>query len=195
MALIVCARTEVEKILAASPVAAVLSIEHPGATPAKGGAPRLSDVPQKILCFWDSEMPVANGPDMDQVEAGIAFVMEHALDGDVIIHCNAGKARSAALALGVLAILHPREDEGQLIDRLLAQRPQAAPNILVLLLADRIAGREGKLLQAVLDHPGMTAARAATEARRQELLKADPDLAQKLFPEKFANKKPNAPEM
>lgn len=191
MIILVTRYDEVVKMVSERPVAAVLSIEHPGVTPdATGYAPRLQNTPQKILTFWDAEVPVANGPDMTQVEEGIAFAMEHAAKGDIIIHCKAGRSRSTALALGVLSAMYPHDDEQSLINQLLDIRPQAAPNIIVVEFVDVLTGRNGKLLQAVLQHEGLTAARARTEKDRQRALERNPELAYKLFPEKFPNGPP-----
>src|SRR3954463_15443362 len=137
--IIICRADELEETVKSAKPAAVLSIEHPDATLGKGAAPRLTDgTPQKILTFWDSEHPVTDGPDIEQIEQGVAFVMEKITKGDVIIHCHAGKSRSTAVALGVLAQLHPHMDEKALIDKLLQIRPQAAPNILVVEMVDKL---------------------------------------------------------
>lgn len=180
-------------------ITAVLSIEHPGVAPgAKGAAPRLDEtphahVPQKILSFWDAEQKVHQGPDLEQVEAGLAFVMEHlekTEDGAVLIHCHAGKSRSVALALGALSLMHPEKPEKELLDMLLDIRPIAAPNIIMVEMLDALTGREGRLLQAVLDHPIIDAQRQQTEKNRQDLLKEKPELLQKMHPEKFFPPKP-----
>lgn len=181
--LIITRADEVLKTLQEQAVVAVLSIEHPGAK--TGGAPRLEDVPQKILCFWDVEQKVANGPDIAQVEAGLAFVMAHLSNGDVLIHCHAGKSRSVAIALGALALQYPADDENALLEKLLEIRPKAAPNILIVEMVDVLTGREGKLLAAVLAHPQITARREEAEANRQSLLKENPEIMKKLYPEKF----------
>lgn len=179
---------------AQNPIRAVLSIEHPGAEAGvKGAAPRIADhghghVVQKILAFWDAEQIVHQGPDLEQVSEGLAFVMEQLAandNGDVLIHCHAGKSRSVAMALGVLSLLKPHADEKELIDDLLAIRPIAAPNIIVVEMVDQLTGRNGKLLKAVEDHPVLTAQRTATEERRQNMLKNNPEMLKKLHPEKF----------
>jgi predicted protein tyrosine phosphatase len=178
----------------AAKVIAVLSIEHPGVERgAKGSAPRLDEtphahVPQMVLSFWDSEQVVHQGPDIQQVEAGLVFVMEHLAkneDGSVLIHCHAGKSRSVALALGALSLLHPEKPEMEILDLLLEIRPIAAPNIIMVEMLDTLTGREGRLLQAVLDHPVIDAQRKKTEQNRQDLLRERPEILQKMHPEKF----------
>lgn len=184
---------------AADQIIAVLSIEHPGVAPGeKGAAPRLADtphqtVPQKILSFWDAEQKVHQGPDLAQVEAGLAFVMEHLQksdEGTVLIHCHAGKSRSVALALGALSLLHPEKGEREILDILLDIRPIAAPNIIMVEMLDTLTGRGGKLLQAVLDHPVIAQQRRVTEENRQSLLRERPEMLQKMHPEKFFPPKP-----
>ncbi|MBI1215281.1 MAG: hypothetical protein GC185_05610, partial [Alphaproteobacteria bacterium] len=134
--IIICRASELVDTVQRERPVAVLSIEHPGVPRGgKGSAPRLADtpetadVPQLVLTFWDAEQEVANGPDKDQIEQGIDFVMSYIGEGPVVIHCHAGKARSTGIALGVLSRLHPDKDAAFLLETLLEIRPQAAPNI------------------------------------------------------------------
>lgn len=172
--------------------AAVLSIEHPGVAPQEtGAAPRLSDgTPQMILAFWDIEATIAGGPDIAQVEKGLAFVMDHIREGDVVIHCSAGISRSTALALGVLSILKPYKNEDELIELLLKIRPIAAPNIVVVDMVDRLTGRQGKLAAAARRNATITAARENANELRREWCAKHPDTGasaayRKQHPEKF----------
>ena len=189
--IIVCRASELLKRTGEYTPAAVLSFEHPGVSPGEPGyAPRLADngfddIPQLVLTFWDSEQDVPNGPDKHQVEKGLAFVMAHIEEGPVIIHCKAGKSRSVAMTLGVLSKLYPEKPEGELIDMLLAIRPQAAPNILMVEMLDELTGRGGKLTQAVLDNKVLSDQRAQAESNRRDLARERPDLYRKMFPEKF----------
>ncbi len=184
--LIITRFDEVKSTIEKQYVAAVLSIEHPAVVADDTGyAPRLENTPQKILCFWDAETPVANGPDIAQVKAGLDFALEHIVRGPVLIHCHAGKARSAALALGVLSHIHPDWDENKLIDTLLAIRPIAAPNIIVVDMVDQLTGRNGKLLDAVKNHPVLKEQREKAERGRQYWIDKNPEVARKMFPEKF----------
>ena len=189
--LIITRADEVQDTLRQRPVVAVLSIEHPGCVAGgKGAAPRLDGVPQKILCFWDSEEKVAGGPNAAQIKQGIAFVMEHLEHGDVLIHCHAGKARSTAIALGVLALQYPEKDETTLLNMLFDIRPVAAPNILIVSMVDELAGRDGRLIKVVLAHPVISAQRRQAEESRQAQLRKNPELAKKFHPEKFPKKFP-----
>jgi len=174
----ICRADELLDKVAELKPAAVLSIEHPGVKPGESSySARLSDgTPQMVLTFWDSEQPVPDGPDIDQVARGMAFVMDHITKGgDVIIHCHAGKARSVAIALGVLSQLYPREDEVALVKRLLAIRPIAAPNIIIVGMVDELTGRGGKLLKAVLDNEQITIARGWAEVGRAEYRERNPE--------------------
>jgi predicted protein tyrosine phosphatase len=185
--IIICRADEMVQKKEETKPSAVLSIEYPGVMPEeRGAAPRLDcGTPQLILSLWDSEHVVAGGPDMEQVEQGIVFILEHISRGDVIVHCHAGKSRSVAVALGALALLHPQKSEDALIDILLDIRPIAAPNIIIVEMVDELTGRDGKLLQAVRDHEKITAARERTEARRKEWLENNPETYRKMHPEKF----------
>jgi predicted protein tyrosine phosphatase len=175
--IIICRADEVRGILEKSPaVVAVLSIEHPGVEPgASGHAPRLDSVPQKILTFWDSEILVQGGPDEAQVAAGMDFIVENLRHGDVIVHCHAGKSRSCGVALGALAVLYPEDTAEALVDRLLVTRPIAAPNIIVVALADHIADCGGTLLRAVEENRIIAAQRAEAEKNRARWRERNPE--------------------
>ncbi len=185
---IVCRADELLSTVGRKRPAAVLSIEHPGvAANERGYAPRLTDgTPQMVLTFWDTEEKAAEGgPDIAQVEQGLAFVMEHIGKGDVVIHCNGGIARSTAMALGVLSLLHPLKPEKELIDMLLKIRPIAAPNIIVVEMVDALTGRNGKLLQAFSADTRMIEARKQAEISRQNWARRNAETYAKMHPEKF----------
>lgn len=186
--IIICRADQLVRKVAEFKPAAVLSIEHPGAKPGDHGAvPRLGcGTPQKILTFWDSEHGAENGPDVDQVEAGILFIAEHLRrGGDVIVHCHAGVSRSTALALGALSLLHPRKSAPELVEMLLAIRPQSGPNIVAVELADRLTSRNGTLLAAVRDNRQIAQKRAMAERGRRQWLAKNPETYRRMHPEKF----------
>lgn len=175
-----------QKLAEETNVVAVLSIEHPYTTAGeRGAAPRIDTHMQMILGFWDYEQQVDRGPNREDVAAGIAFALEHIVKGDVIIHCHAGKARSTGIALGVMRLMWPDKSEEEIIEHLLSIRGVAAPNILVVEIADEIAGRGGKLLAAVKAHERIDRQRRETEENRMHWLKKNPEMAKKLFPEQL----------
>ncbi|MFP4104259.1 dual specificity protein phosphatase family protein, partial [Coleofasciculus sp.] len=72
--------------------------------------------------------------------------------GDVLIHCQAGISRSAAIALTIYAILLGAGQEEEALSLVLKNRPQAVPNIWIAQLADEALGRNGKLAQVAQLH-------------------------------------------
>jgi len=181
--LIICRADEVAQTAARHNVTAVLSIEHPGATNGKGRAPRLKNSPiaQDILCFWDIEDETAkDGPSEKALRQAFDFLHAHQ-DENIIIHCNAGKARSAAIALAWLAYQHGVDDA---VAQLKTIRPQAAPNLAVIRLADKMLKFGGALTKAVQDDALFSANRAQADEARRAQLRKNPDLWQKLYPEK-----------
>ena len=66
--------------------------------------------------------------------------------GKVLIHCEAGVSRSTAAALIMYAIWFGPGREQEAMDHVLAQRPIAIPNRRMVQLADKLLGREGKLV-------------------------------------------------
>lgn len=64
----------------------------------------------------------------------------------LLIHCWAGISRSTAAAYIVLCLTQPEVVAAREVYRL---RPQAQPNILMVRLADRILGRQGRMLTAL----------------------------------------------
>ncbi len=58
------------------------------------------------------------------------------------VHCFAGVSRSTAVASFVLASLAPKLTDAQVVRQVLAARPQAVPNWLLLNHADELLGRK-----------------------------------------------------
>ncbi len=136
---------------------AVISIESPGATALTGRLDRFREPGEpahQVLCFYDIEDPAQpSAPERRHVEAGLDFARAHATRR-LLIHCFAGVSRSTALAYAILVERHGRAgDERAMLDRLLVLRPQACPNRLMVRYADALLGCEGRMIQAVEDHP------------------------------------------
>ena len=185
MNLIICRASEVLQTIESQKIDAVLSIEHPGAVDGKGRAPRIQDINQHILCFWDVEkQDFKDGPARVHVKEALSF-LSSAQGNTIIIHCNAGKARSVGIALAWLVSESDRSDEAirQAIETIKAIRPIAAPNLAVIEIADELLGLEGRLTQAVLDDDLFTQNREKAEARRVEQMN-DPEFLKNFAPEK-----------
>ncbi len=139
--------------------AAVISIEHPGAKEGEGRAPRLSGLgivtPQHIFSFWDND--VAGGDDMftSRLARQCLALLRGYQGQPLLIHCKAGKSRSAGIALMGIADELGAGREREAVDLLDRIRPICMPNPLIVRVADRQLGRRGKLIAAVTAHAGI----------------------------------------
>jgi predicted protein tyrosine phosphatase len=139
---------------------AVISIESPDATEVTGRLQRFHAVHEpahEVLCFHDIEdasQPTA--PQGRHVAAGLAFARRH-VERRLLIHCFAGISRSTALAYAILidrARAHgDHPDERAVLESLLALRPQACPNRLMVRYADALLDCGGRMIEAVERHP------------------------------------------
>lgn len=84
----------------------------------------------------------------DQIEEALAFARAQ-VDCALLVHCFHGVGRSTAVALAILADRAGPGGEQAALDHLLAIRPQATPNLVVVKLADEILRRGGALVAAV----------------------------------------------
>ncbi len=136
---------------------AVISIESPGSTPSNGQLRRFTKAHEPahaVLCFHDIDDPYGPTPPRRRhVRDGLVFARRHA-GRRLLIHCYAGVSRSTALAYAIL-IDHHRAvgDEARILDGLLAIRPQANPNRLIVRYADALLGCDGRMIRAVERHP------------------------------------------
>jgi len=86
----------------------------------------------------------------DEHVAGIlAFARAWPRDKPLVIHCYAGISRSTAAAYIAACALAPERDEGAIADTLRAASPSATPNPLFVAIADRMLGREGRMVAAI----------------------------------------------
>ena len=104
-------------------------------------------------------------PEDEHVRSLVSFLEERSRDEGILFHCYAGISRSTAGALIALAIdMEGRELEASHLLRRAA--PFAQPNSLLIALADRILGREGRLVVA---HRSMGPHEPAFEGRLVEV--------------------------
>ncbi|TAJ63225.1 hypothetical protein [Brevundimonas sp.] len=130
---------------------AVITVEDPGARPAQRLRFTRKPAPAHlVLAFEDVDddtlgIRVAAA---EQVADALAFANKHK-DAALLVHCFHGVGRSAAIALAILADRFGPGAETDAVDRLLALRPEATPNLVVVALADRLLARNGALRAAV----------------------------------------------
>ncbi|WP_149470001.1 hypothetical protein [Roseomonas genomospecies 6] len=155
--LLICGCLAVQSAMAAAaragqPIAAVLSLQSPGAVDGGGGAPRVGTVPQLVIeCEDTADAAHPRAPRQHHVEAALGFARQHG--GRLLIHCHLGIARSTAMALAVVADGLGPGREAEALDRVLAARPCATPNPLIVALSDRLLDRGGALTAVVEGHP------------------------------------------
>ena len=92
-------------------------------------------------------------PSSDHVEQVLAFVRKWDRAAPLVIHCYAGISRSTASAFATACALNPHRDEIAIAKQIRDASPTAYPNRLIVSLADRALGRQGRMIRA-LDEMG-----------------------------------------
>jgi predicted protein tyrosine phosphatase len=83
------------------------------------------------------------------VERVLNFVRGWNRNAPMVVHCYAGISRSTASAFAAVCALNPHRDETEIAQKIRAASPVASPNRLIVSLADRALGREGRMLRAL----------------------------------------------
>jgi predicted protein tyrosine phosphatase len=94
-------------------------------------------------------LPDMTPPGDHHVEALLAFARSWDRGAPLLIHCFAGISRSTAAAYTVAAALAPKRDELELAETLRRLSPSATPNIRIVAIADRLLGRDGRMVRAI----------------------------------------------
>jgi predicted protein tyrosine phosphatase len=92
-------------------------------------------------------------PNDAHIERVLAFVRGWDRGAPLVVHCYAGISRSTASAFAAACMLNPHRDEVAIARQIRAASPIASPNRLIVALADKALGREGRMLRA-LDQMG-----------------------------------------
>jgi len=88
-------------------------------------------------------------PEAEHVDRLFAFVRGWDRAAPLVVHCFAGISRSTAAAFASVCALNPRRDERTIARTLREASPTALPNIRIVTLADRLLGRDGRMVAAV----------------------------------------------
>ena len=67
----------------------------------------------------------------------------------MVVHCFAGISRSTAAAYTLVSALNPWRDEAALANLLRQRAPSATPNRRIVEIADRLLGRDGRMVAAI----------------------------------------------
>ena len=88
-------------------------------------------------------------PSEAHVEQVLNFARGWDRKAPMVIHCYAGVSRSSASAFAAACLLNPHRDEMEIARKLRAASPIASPNRLIVSLADKALGREGRMVRAL----------------------------------------------
>ena len=92
-------------------------------------------------------------PSDSHIEQVLNFVRGWDRNAPLVVHCYAGISRSTASAFAAACLLNPHRDEISIAKQIRAASPIASPNRLIVSLADKALGREGRMVRA-LDEMG-----------------------------------------
>jgi predicted protein tyrosine phosphatase len=92
-------------------------------------------------------------PSEAHIELVLNFVRGWDQRAPLVVHCYAGISRSTASAFAAVCALNPHRDEASIARQIRSASPIASPNRLIVGLADKALGREGRMLRA-LDEMG-----------------------------------------
>ena len=88
----------------------------------------------------------------------LRFVRAWDRGAPLVVHCYAGISRSTAGAFVTACALNPTRDETRIARAIRDASPTAMPNIRIVTLADRMLGRDGRMVAAIRDMgPGQMA--------------------------------------
>src|ERR1700674_4331160 len=88
-------------------------------------------------------------PAEEHVTRLIEFVRGWDRARPLVLHCFAGISRSTAGAYVAACALNPRRDEWAIARELRRASATASPNIRIVSLADRMLGRDGRMVAAI----------------------------------------------
>ena len=145
----VCPLSKIEETVAMSGARRLVTLLNAGTPVSRPASLRLED--HLILSMNDItvEQPDMTLPGEGHVQALLDFARGWDRQAPIVIHCFAGISRSTAAAYSVAAALAPKRDEAELAATLRKLSPSATPNIRLISIADRLLGRQGRMIAAI----------------------------------------------
>ncbi len=103
------------------------------------------------LRLHDISAPVAGYimPGEEQVADLLRFVRRWDRCTPLVVHCYMGISRSTASAYASVCALNPERSEADIARALRDASPTATPNIRIVSLADKLLGRQGRMVAAI----------------------------------------------
>jgi predicted protein tyrosine phosphatase len=90
-------------------------------------------------------------PSQEHIAQVLDFVRGWDRGAPLVIHCYAGVSRSTASAFAAACALNPHREEMAIARQIRSASPIASPNRLIVSLADKALGRDGRMLRALDD--------------------------------------------
>lgn len=88
-------------------------------------------------------------PAREHIDQVLAFARGWDRAAPLVIHCFAGISRSTASAFTVACALNPHRDEMTIARQIRAASPCAYPNRRIVMLADQVLARNGRMVAAL----------------------------------------------
>lgn len=88
-------------------------------------------------------------PEEQHIADLLNFVRRWDRRAPLVVHCYAGISRSTASAFASVCALSPHRNEESIAQALRRASPTATPNVRIVSLADRLLGREGRMVAAI----------------------------------------------
>ena len=145
----VCPLSRLPETVAATGASHVLTLVTPPAAPARPAS--IAEGCHAVVGV--SDIAVATDgyvlPAEDHVRTILDFVTSWPREKPMVIHCYAGISRSTAAAYIAACALDSSRDEAEVAAALRLASPSATPNRLFVEIADRLLGRDGRMVAAI----------------------------------------------
>lgn len=104
-----------------------------------------------VLPIDDVSEPIAGYtcPADEHVARLIAFAGDWDRSAPMVVHCFAGISRSSAAAFVTACAIDPNRDEASIAQAIRRASRTAQPNARIVSVADRLLGRQGRMIRAV----------------------------------------------
>lgn len=110
--------------------------------------------PERCLTFRvksDDDAEALRAAARERAEKLIALVNQWNGDGDILVHCHQGVARSMAAAFIIQCMKAPSRPEAEIAAELRKIAPHADPCLYLICAADDLLGRGGRMVEAIED--------------------------------------------